>query len=122
MNLEQLRREIAMVPQESFLFADTIANNIRFGVPDARPEDIVAAAKLADAHDFILEQPDGYETVVGERGVTLSGGQRQRVTLAQAILMQPRAGVGDATSALDSLTEQRVMQSLEEHSAARPSL
>jgi ATP-binding cassette subfamily B protein len=89
-NLESLRRQISIIEQDIFLFSRTIADNIAFGRPGASQEEIEAAAQAAQAHDFILRFKDGYQTVVGERGVTLSGGQRQRIALARAFLAEPR--------------------------------
>lgn len=109
----RLHRDVLLVSQESFLFADTIAANIAFGCPDASEADIVRAATIADAHDFILQQPEGYATQVSEGGGTLSGGQRQRITIAQAVLMRPSVLVlDDATSGLDSVTEAKVIEAL----------
>src|SRR5439155_947480 len=81
--LNPLRKQIGVVFEESFLFSDSVRNNIAYGRPDAGEDEVVAAARAAEAHDFIMELPDGYETLVGERGLTLSGGQRQRVALAR---------------------------------------
>src|SRR5262245_49509945 len=89
-DLASLRREIAFVADDSFLFSDTVEGNIAYATPDATRERIVAAAKRAQAHDFITRLPDGYETLVGERGLTLSGGQRQRIAIARALLAEPR--------------------------------
>lgn len=109
-----LRGSIGMVPQETYLFAGTIRDNIRFGKLDATDEEVEEAAKLANAHDFILSQPEGYETHLGERGVNLSGGQAQRVALARAFLKNPSILILDeATSALDSETETLIQQSLD---------
>ncbi len=108
-----MRSHIAMVPQDTLLFSGTIRDNIRFGRLDAKEEEIEHAAKLANAHNFILEQPDGYETVLGERGVNLSGGQAQRIALARAFLKDPAILILDeATSALDSETESQIKDSL----------
>lgn len=102
-----LRQQIAIVPQETLLFGGSIRENIRYGRLDATQDEIVAAAKAANAHDFITELPDGYQTLVGERGIRLSGGQRQRVAIARAILKDPRILLLDeATSSLDSESEQ----------------
>jgi len=111
--LRSLRSQIGTIFQESFLFAGTIAENIAYGRPDARREEIVAAAKAAQAHDFIMSFPDGYDTHVGERGVTLSGGQRQRVTIARALLLDPPILLmDDSTSSVDVETEYLIQQAL----------
>ncbi len=93
--LRHLRQAIGMVFEETFLFSDTIANNIAFADPDADDEQIHRAARLAGAHDFIAELPDGYRTEIGERGFSLSGGQRQRIAIARAILADPRVLILD---------------------------
>ncbi len=112
-DLDALRRQIAMIEQDVFLFSRTIAENIAFGRPDATQEDIEAAARAAQAHDFIMSLKDGYDTVVGERGVTLSGGQRQRIALARALLTDPRILIlDDATSAIDSATEDQIQRAI----------
>ncbi len=112
-SLNSIRRFIAMVPQETLLFSGTIEDNIRFGKLDATREEIIEAAKLANAHDFILSQPDGYDTMLGERGVNLSGGQAQRVALSRAFLKDPGILILDeATSALDSEAENLIKESL----------
>ncbi|MCU1448740.1 MAG: putative transporter ATP-binding protein, partial [Acidimicrobiales bacterium] len=111
--LDSLRRQIGVVFEESFLFSDSVRNNIAFGVPDATFEDVVAAAKAAEAHEFILALPNGYETVVGERGLTLSGGQRQRVALARALLTDPHVLLlDDATSSVDARVEEEIHATL----------
>jgi len=108
-----MRQFIAMVPQETLLFSGTIEDNIRFGRLNATHDEIVEAAKLANAHDFIMSQPDGYDTMLGERGVNLSGGQAQRVALSRAFLKDPGILILDeATSALDSETENLIKESL----------
>jgi ATP-binding cassette subfamily B protein len=122
-NLEALRRQISIIEQDIFLFSRTIAANIAFGCPDATREEIEEAARAAQAHDFILRFQDGYETVVGERGVTLSGGQRQRIALARAFLTDPRILVlDDSTSAIDSATEDRIQRAIERAGANRTML
>ena len=108
-----LRAAIAVVPQDTVLFNDTIGYNLAFGRPDATPAEVEAAAEAAQLHDFITSLPDGYDTLVGERGLKLSGGEKQRVALARAILKRPRVLILDeATSALDSATEQAVQAAL----------
>lgn len=108
-----LRSQIGIVPQETLLFGGTIRENILYGRLDASHEEIVSAAKAANAHDFISEMPDGYDTVVGERGIKLSGGQRQRVAIARAILKDPRILLLDeATSSLDNESEHLVQEAL----------
>ncbi len=108
-----LRAAIGVVPQDTVLFNESIRENIAFGWPGAAEEEIVAAARLAQIHDFISGLPDGYETVVGERGLKLSGGEKQRVAIARAVLKRPRIFLFDeATSALDSHTEQAIQESL----------
>lgn len=110
---ESLRENVAYVPQETALFHRSIAENIAYGRPDATPEEIQRAAKLANAHDFIMELPDGYDTLVGERGIKLSGGQRQRVAIARAILKDaPILVLDEATSALDSESEALIQDAL----------
>jgi ATP-binding cassette subfamily B protein len=114
MDLITLRRRIGIVLQTSLLFSTTIAENIAYGRPDATQEEIEAAARAAQAHEFIVQLPDGYQTVVGERGVTLSGGQRQRVAIARALLMDPRILIlDDSTSSVDTETERLIQQALE---------
>ena len=114
-DLASLRHEIAFVADDSFLFSDTVAGNIAYANPGASREQIEAAARQAQAHAFISELPDGYETVVGERGLTLSGGQRQRVAIARALLAQPRILIlDDATSSVDARTEAEIKVGLRE--------
>jgi ATP-binding cassette subfamily B protein len=112
--LAALRRQISIIEQDIFLFSRTVAENIAFGAPDATPEDIEAAARAAQAQDFITGFRDGYDTVVGGRGVTLSGGQRQRLALARAFLTHPRILIlDDSTSAVDSATEDQIQRAIQ---------
>jgi ATP-binding cassette subfamily B protein len=114
-DLGSLRREIAFVADDSFLFSDTVAANIAYARPEATQEQVEGAARRAQAHGFISELPDGYETVVGERGLTLSGGQRQRVAIARALLAEPRILIlDDATSSVDARTEALIKTGLRE--------
>ncbi len=117
-NLEALRRSISIIEQDIFLFSRSIAENIAFGKPGATQDEIETAARAAQAHEFIMEFKDGYQTVIGERGVTLSGGQRQRLALARAFLTDPRILVlDDSTSSIDSATEDKIQQAI--YAAAR---
>jgi ATP-binding cassette subfamily B protein len=112
-DLVTLRKQIGIVLQTSLLFSSSIRENIAFGRPDASEEEIIESAKAAQAHDFIQSFPAGYETIVGERGVTLSGGQRQRVAIARALLMDPRILIlDDSTSSVDMQTEQLIQKAL----------
>jgi subfamily B ATP-binding cassette protein MsbA len=112
--LQSLRTHIGLVPQESILFGVSVAENISYGKPGASEEAVIAAAKAANAHGFIMELPEGYQTVIGERGASLSGGQRQRISIARAILRDPRILILDeATSALDTESERLVQEALE---------
>lgn len=111
--LTQLRRSIGMMLQESFLFTGTIRDNIAFGKPDASPADIEAAARIAQAHDFIVKLPDGYETMLGQKGVNISGGQKQRLSIARALLIKPPILImDDSASALDLGTERKLREAL----------
>lgn len=121
--LRSLREQIGIVQQEVFIFADTILENIRYGRPSSSFEEVVHAAKLAEIDDFINQLPDGYNTIVGERGTTLSGGQRQRVSIARIFLKNPRIMILDeATSALDTATEVRIQRALDTLAQGRTSL
>jgi ATP-binding cassette subfamily B protein len=113
LDLEDFRRQIGIVLQEPFLFNGTIAENISYGMPEATFDQVVEAARAANAHDFILAKPDGYDTVVGERGGRLSGGERQRVSIARAILHDPKILILDeATSSVDVETEQQIQEAI----------
>jgi ATP-binding cassette subfamily B protein len=112
-SLEALRRNVGVVFQESMLFNRTIRDNLLVGRPGATQEEVEAACRMAEAHDFITRQPHGYDTLVGERGASLSGGQRQRLAIARALLKDPPVLILDeATSALDAATEARVQKAL----------
>ena len=112
--LHSLRNQIGIVLQEPFLFHGTIAENVAYGCPDAKMTDIIRAAKAANAHDFILRFPDGYDTMVGERGTRLSGGERQRISIARAILKNPRILILDeATSSVDTETEALIQEAID---------
>ncbi|WDM12440.1 ABC transporter ATP-binding protein [Streptomyces lavenduligriseus] len=123
LTLESLRAAIGLVPEDSFLFSDTVRNNIAYGRPDATDEEIEAAARAAQADRFISELPDGYDTKVGEHGLTLSGGQRQRLALARALLTDPRLLVlDDATSAVDARVEHEIHEALSQVMRGRTTL
>ena len=118
--LDSLRRNIGMVSQNVFLFDGTVRENIAYGRPDATDEEIIAAAKCANIHDFVMTLDNGYDTEVGERGIKLSGGQRQRISIARVFLKNPKLLILDeATSALDNVTEMQIQESLEELSRGR---
>ena len=119
-NLNDLRNQIGFVPQDPFLFSDSIGNNIKFGKQDATEEEIITAAKNADVHKNIVEFSKGYETVLGERGVTLSGGQKQRVSIARAIIKNPKILIfDDCLSAVDTETEEKILSNLERVSKSK---
>ena len=120
LSLDQLRNEVSVVFQETFLFSASVEDNIRVGDPTASDERVRGAARLARAHEFICEMPDGYRTVVGERGATLSGGQRQRVSLARGVVRDPRVLVlDDATSSVDAVVEAEIQEALRQVMAGR---
>ncbi len=117
---KSLREQIGLVTQETFLFHDTIFNNIQFGRLDATPEEVREAARAAYAHDFIVAQPKGYETVIGDKGCLLSGGQQQRLAIARAVLKNaPILLLDEATSSLDSESEQQIQKALAELATGR---
>lgn len=111
--IHDLRKRVAVVLQETILFSGSIRENIKWGKPDATDEEIIAAAKAAQAHDFIMELPDQYDTELGQRGVNVSGGQKQRISIARALIQNPNIIIfDDSTSAVDSLTEKRIRQAM----------
>jgi ATP-binding cassette subfamily B protein len=114
-DVHSLRRSVAFVADDSFLFSASVAENVGYARPDATREEIETAARRAQAHDFIARLPDGYDTVIGERGLTLSGGQRQRVAIARALVADPRILIlDDATSSVDARTEEAIKRGLRE--------
>ncbi len=120
--IESLRQQIGIVLQETTLFTGTIRENIAYGRPEATQEEVEAAAKIAQAHDFILQQPQGYDTPIGERGVGLSGGQKQRIAIARTLLLDPRILIlDDSTSSVDAETEWKIQQALEDLRQGRTS-
>ncbi len=122
-NMESLRRQISIIEQDIYLFSRSIAENIAFGSPGASQEEIEVAAKAAQAHDFIIGFKNGYQTVIGQRGVTLSGGQRQRLALARAFLTDPKILIlDDSTSAIDSATEDKIQRAIENASRGRTTI
>ena len=121
--VESLRDNIAVLMQESLIFEGTIGENIRYGRPDASPEEVVRAAQAADAHDFISNLPDGYETLVGQKGRRLSGGQRQRVAIARAMIRNaPILVLDEPTTGLDAGSGERIMQPLENLMSGRTTI
>ena len=121
--LVSLRRAIGIVAQDPFLFSDTVRENIAFGRPDATQEEVEEAARLAQAHDFVAQLPEGYDTVIGERGITLSGGQRQRIAIARALILDPRILIlDDATASVDATTEAKIRLGLRQAMKGRTTI
>ncbi|HEY3207522.1 MAG TPA: ABC transporter ATP-binding protein, partial [Gaiellaceae bacterium] len=121
--LHSLRRSVGVISQDTFLFSASVRDNIAFGAPDLSDDDVRYVARLAQAHEFIERLPDGYETVIGERGITLSGGQRQRLAIARAIAVDPRILIlDDATASVDASTEARIRLGLREAMRGRTTL
>jgi ATP-binding cassette subfamily B protein len=121
--LTSLRHEIGVIAQDPFLFSATVRENISFGRPDATAADVEQAARLAQAHEFIEALPSGYETVIGERGITLSGGQRQRIAIARALVVDPRILIlDDATASVDATTESKIRTGLREAMRGRTTI
>jgi ATP-binding cassette subfamily B protein len=121
--LASLRREIGVIPQDPFLFSTTVRENIAFGRPEMSDEDVERVARLAQAHEFVERLPQGYETVIGERGITLSGGQRQRIAIARALAVDPRILIlDDATASVDATTEAQIRAGLREVMSGRTTL
>jgi ATP-binding cassette subfamily B protein len=113
LDLRELRRSVGMIFQETVLFSATVAENVAYGRPEATPEQIVAATRAAHAHEFIMQLKEGYETIIGERGISLSGGQKQRLAIARAFLLDPRILIlDDATSSLDAKTERLIQEDM----------
>jgi ATP-binding cassette, subfamily B, multidrug efflux pump len=121
--LDALRAAIGYVPQDHFLFSATVRDNIAFAKPEASEEEVVKAAKLANIHDDIMQFADGYDTIVGERGVSLSGGQKQRISIARALLMNPEVLIlDDSLSAVDAKTEEQILSALKENRAGKTTI
>jgi ATP-binding cassette subfamily B protein len=121
--LHSLRRAIGVIPQDPFLFSATVRENITFGAQGLSDEEVVRIARLAQAHEFVERLPDGYDTVIGERGITLSGGQRQRLAIARAIAVDPRILIlDDATASVDATTEAKIRLGLREAMRGRTTL
>jgi ATP-binding cassette subfamily B protein len=121
--LQSLRRAIGVIPQDPFLFSATVRDNITFGAPALSDDEVVHIARLAQAHEFVERLPDGYDTVIGERGITLSGGQRQRLAIARAIAVDPRILIlDDATASVDATTEAKIRLGLREAMRGRTTL
>lgn len=123
LTLDTLRQQISIVLQDVFLFHGTVRDNILFGRPDATEEEMIAAAKVANAHEFIMSLTNGYDTMIGERGVKLSGGQKQRISIARAVLKDaPILILDEATSSVDTETEMQIQQALERLMAGRTTI
>jgi ATP-binding cassette subfamily B protein len=123
LSLTSLRREIGVIAQDPFLFSATVRENLAFGRSDATDEDVERAARLAQAHEFVEALPNGYDTVIGERGITLSGGQRQRIAIARALVVDPRVLIlDDATASVDATTEARIRRGLQEAMRGRTTI
>ena len=121
--LASLRREIGVIPQDPFLFSTTVRENIAFGRPEMTDAEIERVARLSEAHEFVERLPQGYETVIGERGITLSGGQRQRIAIARALAIDPRILIlDDATASVDATTEAQIRRGLREVMSGRTTL
>ena len=121
--MDSLRKEIGMIQQDTFLFSASVKDNIAYGKPDATDDEIIAAAQLAEAHEFISELSNGYDTFIGERGVKLSGGQKQRLAIARMFLRNPKILILDeATSALDNATERQVQKAMQKLSENRTTI
>jgi ATP-binding cassette subfamily B protein len=121
--LYSLRREIGVIPQDPFLFSTTVRENIAFGRPEMSDDEVERVARLAQAHEFVERLPEGYETVIGERGITLSGGQRQRIAIARALAIDPRILIlDDATASVDATTEAQIRDGLREVMRGRTTL
>jgi ATP-binding cassette subfamily B protein len=121
--LRSLRAQIGIVTQDPFLFSASVRENIGFGAPDATDEEIERAARLAQAHEFVAALPEGYDTIIGERGITLSGGQRQRIAIARALVVDPRILIlDDATASVDATTEMKIRAGLVEAAKGRTTI
>ncbi len=121
--LDSLRREIGVIPQDPFLFSTTVRENISFGRPEMTDDEVERVSQLAQAHEFVERLPQGYETVIGERGITLSGGQRQRIAIARALALDPRILIlDDATASVDATTEAQIRVGLREVMRGRTTL